>query len=433
MNERFFNGEKYMEIERNTAEMIEQAVRTELSPWKKANMELPPMSIKEISRIIGLSPRVVLNCIVDDETYQLTVPGNIKDLTKPRRSKFWDRTSANIWSEGQRYQRKFQFQPVNTKGKPTRRKIETRIEEEQVQNLQVTFVPKENTYTRDKEQREVKKVDISLEADLLQFFIDKGRYKPVEPTAVKELLRRGLAGEQIYMPTIACYNHIYEGLGISMDIDPAQGLLPPSSDRRDLVRIATYIQNWQFLKDFIPTLIPLIILPDVDLRVLGEICKMPRGVYERAALYKTNLEQTISQTGIPVVAFSELLNKYDLWQLFSTVLRDCQRNIGSSYVNQRELEQQIRFDAAYYNGVRKADATPTQLRKRVILNFALYAAQKAVLQQMFTDQLLFFSVESPMEDKRYAIRDKQRSLPGMPIIYPTITPDSSNLELDFYE
>jgi len=419
----------------------------------------------ELCRATELPPSVVLKSLLSPRSLAKPVDLDtneqewLKEINKPKPSKVADRIKSEIFSEGQRYQRRFQF-PQERKGKPARLKAEAQIIEGQMLRMRVALTkPSEQENSRAKERLAVKQ-RLSLrwltrgglegerpvpsttgqEDDLFTLLSEGGRYKPVAQEEIKRVLGMGLRGEQIYLPSFTCYNHLYQALGIAMDLKPFVGRpFDPPDERRDLERFLTYEQNWRFLRDLFPKLVPLVILPDVDLQVLSRICTMPEGVLKRARSYKEDLQQIAGQKEIPVADFSELLDRFRLWPVFYEVLRGCESNIlltlkgkikGSNcYVDQKELEGQEAFDDAYYNNRRKAGASLADLRRRVILNFALYAAQKEILQRIYGDRLLYLSLESPMEDKRFGIRDKKLSLRKMPIIYPVIYSDS--LQLDF--
>ncbi len=111
-------------------------------PWAKAGMELPGFSVVELARISKLSPQLVLEAVRSGEVVLngRIPPQQAAVASIPNLSRFYQRTQAEIWAEGQRYQRRFQFQPNKTKGKPTSKRILARWSEEQTRRTKIKFV-----------------------------------------------------------------------------------------------------------------------------------------------------------------------------------------------------------------------------------------------------------------------------------------------------
>lgn len=123
---------------------------TELvQPWVKAGMELPRTSVVELARITRIPYKLVLDGLMSGE---IILNGRIPkvvasiDLDDPKkvkvaqRGKQYDQAASKIWSETQRYERRFQFQPPKAKGRPTKRRIEALVVDRQIRKAKVVFV-----------------------------------------------------------------------------------------------------------------------------------------------------------------------------------------------------------------------------------------------------------------------------------------------------
>ena len=110
-------------IELTSAAKIVEACRELSLPWVKAGMSLPRSSVIELARITKLPPRIILEQILTGDivlngripSQQATAVDieSMDQVRKTKKSRLYQRTAAKIWAEGQRYQRRFQFQPIN--------------------------------------------------------------------------------------------------------------------------------------------------------------------------------------------------------------------------------------------------------------------------------------------------------------------------------
>ncbi len=155
-------GGRFTPIEKQTYEIetVNQALEGMTKPWREAGMELPTFSLKEVSRVTDLNPLVIArNTLSLESDAAIVGMGSnfsewLKKTRTPRPSKRLDRLASIIWREGQRYQRRPQFPSGGAVGKPTRRRVESRVAQYQISQTKITI--RQTNLEEAKKQRRLK-------------------------------------------------------------------------------------------------------------------------------------------------------------------------------------------------------------------------------------------------------------------------------------
>lgn len=120
--------------------LIETAIRR---IWDRYP-DRPPVKVVEIERAIGISPYVIIDYLIRDDTIAVpSIPEGQtardwkKSVKVPRPSKRADKIWSIVQSEGQRYQRRPPFPTPGDQPKTTRKRIESRITQQQLRDVRI--------------------------------------------------------------------------------------------------------------------------------------------------------------------------------------------------------------------------------------------------------------------------------------------------------
>lgn len=127
----------------------------------------PPVKVIEIERAIGISPYVIIDYLTKDGTIAVSsIPEGQtardwkKSIKIPKPSKRTDKIWSLVQGEGQRYQRRPPFPTPGDQPKTTRKRIESRITQQQLRDVRIIPRPASNDIGKESDQFSNKEIAI---------------------------------------------------------------------------------------------------------------------------------------------------------------------------------------------------------------------------------------------------------------------------------
>lgn len=296
-------------------------------------MEPPSFSVKEICRERNLSPASVVKYLASSGS--IATPTNLdsqdscewyQEIRKPKPSKAADKIRSEIWREGQRYERRFQF-PSSPIPKTTSRKADARIVSQQLEG--VNFKPRTQSNAKQPiAQKESTKECFQPEnqeaKEKTEGFMESIRANsvvPIErPGRVQELIYQGTSGSKTPIIT----NWICpRGTDLDFDqetkkvyrlytlTDPQQGfetdyqILPRLNLERNLCRQLERFQTNALYVKIVANDNPYCLYP-ACLRIDGEIPTMA-AISKYTQYCQSRFDKLIERGSILVTTWSQVL------------------------------------------------------------------------------------------------------------------------------